>query len=206
MNTLSKIPTLNDLKDLTNCKSIFFDMDGTLVDTEPLHARALQDTLKHFNSTKKISKDELMTRYNGLADNFVFEDLKSFINVNLAQFLDIKNSLFLELLKDSEPLIEDKILNLLNELKSNGYTLALITASEKVAALTLLKKEGIDTYFDLILTRDDCSETKPNPMPYLEALRLLDIKREEAFIFEDSEAGIQAALGSGIPYRAVNWF
>ena len=206
MNTLSKIPTLNDLKDLTNCKSIFFDMDGTLVDTEPLHARALQDTLKHFNSTKKISKKELMTRYNGLADNFVFEDLKSFINVNLAQFLDIKNSLFLELLKDSEPLIEDKILNLLNELKSNGYTLALITASEKVAALTLLKKEGIDTYFDLILTRDDCSETKPNPMPYLEALRLLDIKREEAFIFEDSEAGIQAALGSGIPYRAVNWF
>ncbi len=206
MESLKNIPTFEELRKITKVKSIFFDMDGTLVNTEPLHARALQETLKQLSSSKKFTKEELLKRYHGLADHFVYADLKVYINASLPNFLEIKNSIFLKLLDESEILIDDRIMELLRDLKSNGYQLALITASEKVPALMLLKKEGIEKFFDLILTRDDCQKTKPDPLPYLEALRLLGITREEAFIFEDSEAGIQAAKNSGIPFKAVNWF
>lgn len=206
MQIIKVIPTLQDIKSITSVKSILFDMDGTLVNTEPLHARALLDTLKEVSPAKEFSLEELHLLFNGKADDAVYDALQDHLTITFEAFLDIKNKFFLNGIAGSQRIVEIEIRNLLKDLKKNNYKIALVTASEKSTTFSLLEKEGLKEYFDLILTREDSAMTKPSPQPYLDAISILNIKKEDAFIFEDSKTGIQSAIASQIDYAIAKWF
>ncbi len=203
---INKLPTLDDIRVLTGAKNILFDMDGTLVNTEPLHAKALLETLIELSPSRSYIIEELLQMFHGQADDAVFNALKKDLTISFDDFLKIKNKHFIKSVTDSEMITDLRITDLLKQLKSNDYKIALVTASEKSAAYCLLRKEGLEQFFDVILTREDSSKTKPSPQPYLDAIRKLNIKKEDAFIFEDSETGIQAAIESKIKYAVADWF
>ena len=81
----------------------------------------------------------------------------------------------------------------------------MVTSSEKVVTEELLRMGKIRDFFNLVITRDDCPAHKPDPWPYKKALELTGHSPHEVIIFEDSEVGIAAAMGSGAHVMRADW-
>lgn len=77
------------------------------------------------------------------------------------------------------------------------YKTALVTTASKDNTFDILKKFNLGEIFDLILTHEDVEKVKPDPEGYMKAMTFFDARPEDCIIFEDSEAGIEAAERSG---------
>ncbi|MFP5385254.1 MAG: HAD family hydrolase [Bacteriovoracia bacterium] len=207
------VPTLTDLKyGFPEVKSFFFDMDGTLFNTESIHADAMMTIAKKFKIRPPHSPEVVHELMMGKADHLVFEIIKDWEGVprhwTATDFINEKNENVIELLKQTEvsSYFAPAVLELLKEARKEGHYLALVTSSEKVITEELLNLTRIREFFDLILTRDDCPSHKPDPWPYLKAMEISGNDRSEVLIFEDSHVGLEAATLTGSHVIKVEWY
>lgn len=207
------VPNLQELKrDFPALKALFFDMDGTLFDTEGIHADAMLMMAKKYQIRPPFSPEEVHALMLGKADHFVFEIIKSWEGVpshwTAKDFIDEKNINIIELLKikPSHGWFSLDVQKLLKESKTDGLFIALVTSSEKLITEELIRIVELDQFFDIVLTRNDCPKHKPDPWPYFEALKLSSFEKHEVIIFEDSLVGLEAATTSGCHVGKVEWY
>ena len=187
-------------------------MDGTLFNTESIHAEAMLMIAAKFQIRPPYSPEVVHELMMGKADHLVFEIIKNWEGVppgwNAENFIAEKNKNILELLKNTElsSYLSAGIVSLLKEAKEEGLFLALITSSEKAVTNELLELTKLRSYFELILTRDDCPLHKPDPWPYNKARELSGIENHEIIIFEDSHVGLEAATLAGPHVVKVEWY
>jgi beta-phosphoglucomutase len=208
-----KFPTLTELTEtFPGIQALFFDMDGTLFDTEKYHTAAMMKIGKTYKIIPPYGPEEVHNLMVGRADHLVFEIIKHWENFpkewTAKDFIAEKNKIFLESLINvsSDAYYSPKIHQLILDARTANFKIALVTSSEKPVTQALLKISGLAQYFDLILTRDDCPKHKPDPWPYIEAQRFFGLSAKEALIFEDSEVGFQAASASGSHAVKVVWY
>jgi HAD superfamily hydrolase (TIGR01509 family) len=91
---------------------------------------------------------------------------------------------------------------LLDAVRAEGVPVALVTSSLQEIADAVLKSVGRDR-FDVVVTADDVSHTKPDPEPYLTAARLLGVQPVRCVVLEDSPNGVAAATAAGCAVVAV---
>jgi HAD superfamily hydrolase (TIGR01509 family) len=209
-NSVPKVEVL--IADFPATKALFFDMDGTLFNTESLHAEALFKMSKKYGIIPPHPPEVIYSLMVGKADHLLFEILKDWEGVpghlTVESFVKEKNEHILEILK-STPLdsyFSPSVQGLLKELKEHGFYIALVTSSERLVTDELLKITGLDGYFHLILTRDDCPFHKPDPWPYVKAREISGFAHHEILIFEDSQVGIESAIKSGHNVIKVEWY
>ena len=177
-------------------KAILFDMDGVILDSEPLHTAAFQTTLMEHG--KELSDDGYKQHFAGKTDKAGFEDYFDFINetVDIPLIMDQKTKIYLQLAADRLQGYPGMVA-LIKEL-SQTTQLALVTGSLRVEAEVALKALGITDCFEVTVTANDIEHSKPHPEGYLKAAALLGVDKEECVIVEDSPSGIMAALAAGI--------
>lgn len=208
--------TIPSLQELTaafpGLRALFFDMDGSLFDTEGLHTKAFQQIGHDFKIRPPFGPDVVHGMLMGKADYLVYSIVKDWEGFpkewSAKDFVDAKNERFFKLLRSGAELsfLPEGSRRLIAEAKKAGLFTALVTSSEKIVTIELLKIAGVDRSFDLILTRDDCPKHKPDPWPYIEAMRLGGLHPKEVFVFEDSSVGLEAARASGAHVGKVEWF
>jgi beta-phosphoglucomutase len=211
MTLLSKVPTLKEIKNKFKAvNAIIFDMDGTLINSEVLHAKALFDLI---GDNTRFNAEELLLNFKGVAEPDVVKMLIQMgileEGIDLDQFIIQKNLIFKKFLAQKEILatiVYPEIIELLNAIKSEKLSLALVTASERSTTHLFLSELNLIHYFDHIITREDTERSKPDPMPYLLSFSKMDIRPENAVIFEDSDTGYKAATSSGANVLRVNWY
>lgn len=165
-----------------------FDLDGVILDTEGSYTAFWDDYgSRHFSEKDFGLKIKGQTLVKILADYFPDENERKSITDAINDFER----------KMSYPFVPG-VENYIKSLKSNGIRTAVVTSSN------LLKMEnvyrchpGFREMFDMILTSEDFSESKPSPYCYLKAMRLFGAGPEDCVVFEDSLAGLQAARASG---------
>ena len=165
-----------------------FDLDGVILDTEGSYTAFWDDYgSRHFSEKDFGLKIKGQTLVKILGDYFPEENERKAITDAINDFERNMSSPFV-------PGVE----NYIKSLKSNGIRTAVVTSSN------LLKMEnvyrchpGFREMFDMILTSEDFSESKPSPYCYLKAMRLFGAGPEDCVVFEDSLAGLQAARASG---------
>ena len=211
--SFKSVPTLNELKSgFPSVKALFFDMDGTLFNTEAFHAGALQMISKEFGIRPPHDPHTVHQLLMGKADHLIFPIVKDWENFpkhwGVKDFIEAKNKYLIEILAKENPdlYISPLIRKLLNDARQENFFIALVTSSEKIITQELLKLSKLEEYFELILTRDDCPAHKPDPWPYLKAKSISGCEHSEILIFEDSNVGLEAALASHSHVIKAEWY
>ena len=210
--TFKTIPSLHELKQgFPGVLVMLFDMDGTLFDTEKYHEQALQLIAYEKKIRPPMNAEELHLLMMGKADHLIYEIAKDWPGFpaqwSVRDFVGEKNKKLLQILSkaDATKYFHLPLKNLLFEAKKT-LKIGLVTSSEKVITTELLKLTGLETTFDYILTRDDSVKVKPDPWPYLTAMKFFNSDGHSTMIFEDSNVGIEAARASGAHVIKAEWF
>lgn len=208
---LLRVPSIKKILEVhPNIKAVLWDMDGTLVNSEHLHALAVREILGPYFAGFTGDVNEIEKRCTGLSDVQLIDFLSQFcdIKIDLAEFLERKNRHLIDIFSkaDMKRVLIPEIEGFLKEIKEQKLKLALVTSSEKDIADYLLEQLNLRQYFNLILTRQETVITKPSPAPYLMAMEKLLLSPQQCLIFEDSEVGLEAAKASGAAFYQVKWF
>ncbi len=178
-------------------KAIFWDNDGTLVDTEALYLEATRQVLKEYGVELTDEFYSAQQSRNN-ASAFSLLDPES---VDIAALREKRNLLYLEMVTAEVPIIEGVMDTL--EYFHKKIPMAIVTSSRKVHFDQMMITSGIKKYFDFFITGDDVSNHKPNPEPYLKAIKISGLKPEECLAIEDTERGVIAAKDAGMMCFAV---
>lgn len=211
--SFKKVPTLNELKSgYPSVNAFFFDMDGTLFNTEAFHAGAMQMISVEFQIRPPHDPVTVHHLLMGKADHLVFDIVKDWENFpthwTVKDFIDAKNKNLIEILSKENPdqYVSPDIRKLLDDARKENFFIALVTSSEKIITEELLRLSGLRNSFELILTRDDCPLHKPDPWPYVKARELSQREHSEILIFEDSNVGLEAATASYSHVIKAEWY
>lgn len=93
--------------------------------------------------------------------------------------------------------VYDGVYELINSLKNKGIKRGLVTGADKHRILESVPKNFINQ-FDVLVTSDDITDTKPSPEPYIRAAKLLNVEPKDCIVLENAPLGIQAAKAAGM--------
>lgn len=176
-------------------KACLFDLDGVIVDTAKYHYIAWRELAKELGFEFTEADNE---RLKGVSRMTSLNILLEIGGISLSeeeklQLAEKKNDNYRTYILKMQP---DEILEgakeFLQELQSKGIKIALGSASKN--AMTILERLGLTHLFEAIIDGTKVSEAKPNPEVFLKGAEALGVAPEECVVFEDAEAGVEAAL------------
>jgi len=182
--------------------AVIFDMDGLLVESEPLWKEAERQV---FSSVGVQVTDSLAEQTAAMTTRAVTEFWFS-RNPWVGKSLDeVEDAVVdrVEVLVRERGYELDGVTSLLEFLKERGFKIGLSTNSPYQLIPVILNKLGIAHHFDAISSADDVEQGKPAPDVYLSTLKKLDVEARRCVAFEDSHSGIVAAKRANIKAVAV---
>ncbi len=178
--------------------AVLFDLDGTIVDTEPACVAALRDTAEaaglHLGEAR-------CGAFVGRAWEAIFAELGAVTGLGAERFGRRALSRYEALLREELPTVPGAV-PLIRALRGQ-LRLALVTGSTPTQARRYLAQLGILGCFELVLGDGQYAHSKPHPAGYALAMRHLGVRPERSLVFEDSTAGIRSALAAGATVVAV---
>jgi len=180
-------------------KACLFDLDGVLVDTAIYHFQAWKNLGKNFDYELTEEQNEELKGISRVAslDRILTWAQKEASQEQKNKWLIEKNENYLELISNMNPSeILPGVLDFLQEIKAQGYLIALGSASKN--AEVILRKTGLISWFDAIIDGNHVQKSKPDPEVFLKGAEALGVSPENCIVFEDASAGIEAAQRSGM--------
>lgn len=182
-------------------KAVFFDLDGTLVDTHHANYSAYSQALCEIGV--ELTYEAFQTSIGHQANTFLRWFAPGLSDEVYQQIAQRKAELYQETAKESVANVH--LVDHLHYLKKS-HKIILVTTAKRQNAMAVLRYHGLADSFDHIISAEDVSISKPSAECYKLALKICDIKPTEALAFEDSQPGVEAAEKAGIPVIAVNDF
>ncbi len=177
-------------------KYVIFDMDGVLINSEPVTVRAAIKALSEIGIS--ATSEEFKPYIGAGEDKFIIETCQKYKKDNMipramSRLYELFNQYVFEDLT-----VYPSVHKVISALTASGYHLCIASSSAAEKLAVSLKAANISTdLFDVIITGSDVSEKKPSPEIYFTAMDELDADPEECIIIEDAINGIRAAMASG---------
>lgn len=184
-----------------NYQAVLFDLDGVIVNSEPIHLIAFKTTLARHGYT--LMNDDYNRYFAGKSDQAGFEQYFAATKqpVNMPAIMAEKAKVYEEL-SNNKLVAYPGIVSLIQEL-ANSVPLALVTGSLRAEAELALKTLGIARQFTAIVAADDVSRSKPDPEGYRKAAELLNVSPRGCIVVEDAPHGVAAAKAAGMRSIAI---
>ncbi len=188
-------------------QTVIFDMDGVIVDTEPVHHFAYN---QHFKQLNIEITPEMYASFTGNSTKNIFEKLKAHFNLkeDVTTLIATKRNLFNDAFDHKEDLyLLEGVEDLIKELHTNGIQLVLASSSAHVTINRIFTRFNLHQYFTHIVSGEDFPKSKPHPAIFQHAAFLSGTPIENCIVIEDSTNGILAAKAAGIyciGYDSVN--
>jgi len=185
----------------TVSRAVIFDLDGVLVNTEPLKAEAHAQTVQSLGGSAPAlfyakvmggAHDEVRRAFmerGGITA--APEAYSALYRENYERLLDER----LAVMPGVEPLLK--------ALRGAGCQLSVATSSQPWMVTRVFERTGLAPWFETVVTAADVERHKPAPDCYLLALKRLEAPASHAVVVEDSETGVRSALSAGLPVIAV---
>ena len=176
-----------------------FDLDGTLADSMPLHLRSWQQATREFGGDFPL---ELFWQWGGIPLTRTVEMLNERFGYGLdpTEVVHRKEQLYLTMLHEVKPI--DSVLAHA-EAQFGHLPLAIVSGSPRLTIERTLEALGLTRLFETIVGMEDYTHGKPDPEPFLVAAKRLHVAPGDCLVFEDAEAGFQAAQAAGMAFVRV---
>jgi HAD superfamily hydrolase (TIGR01509 family) len=186
----------------SNIRAIIFDLDGVLIDTEPLWVKAYTLWLKNH----KLKNDPVVYKLmigRGLKENMILAKKHLGIRGDIQDLLRDLRGIMYNLISQKKDILMPGVKELLPKLAT--FKLAVATGGHtKMGAGKILARVGIKNYFDTVVSSDDVKLGKPAPDVYLEVARLIGEKVENCLVIEDSVNGVESGKAAGMTVIGIN--
>ncbi|HHT9125635.1 MAG TPA: HAD family hydrolase [Candidatus Brocadiia bacterium] len=204
---------------MKNKKTIIFDMDGVISDSMPFHAKAWKEAFAPIGIN--VEDIEIYIR-EGMKGKETIEDIIKERNLSISQ--EEMEQIYKRKREAFNRIFEVKLMpgiyGLLNGLRMNGHRLALVTGScleatkavlSSLAARRSSPESEVTSHwslvtsdvFDVVIAGEMVANGKPDPEPYLKAVSMLGVKKEDCLVIENAPAGITSAKRAGLRCYAV---
>ena len=187
MTTMSKNQENNIVKGL------FFDLDGTLFDTD--EANFLSYKKSFLQKGFEVNKSQFNEIKGTRSDYFIPILAPNITKDDIQDIKKYKSKFYSELIDKIPP--NNELISFLATMRPH-HKIALVSTASRENAIPILKKAKIIDLFDLLIFGGDVKNSKPDPESYNLALQGLNLRPDEVVAFEDSETGILAARNAGI--------
>ena len=185
----------------SGARAVIFDMDGVLVLTEQLKGRAHSAVTRELGSEVPASLYESLMGQSHESVQCAFMKA-GHVTADPACYTAKFRQIYDRMLK-SELQVAPGVLVLLGRLEKQGYLLGVVTSSSTSVAERVLADAGLLRFFSAVVTADDVARPKPAPDCYKIVLEHLRVRPDNAVAFEDSDAGVNAAVAAGVRVVAV---
>lgn len=182
---------------INEIKAIIFDMDGVIVNSEPIHEKAEMEVCCEFGM-EVSKKDWDGFRGKKLEDIFSYASKKYGTGKEpIEKMIERKIELYLFYALQEVELVPGA-LEFLEEMKKNQkYSYALTTSGRKIQQDKILEKFNLNNFFEIIVTAEDVKNGKPHPEPYSITVQKLSENPNSCLVIEDSDNGILSAKSAG---------
>jgi beta-phosphoglucomutase family hydrolase len=177
-----------------NAKALIFDLDGTLVDSMPLHYEAWKEVCAtkglHFTEKEFYSLA-------GVPSDRIFEIINERHGTDFDPTIHskIKEDTYLTKIEKLKPVMPVYQLAIENHGK---LPMAIGTGSPGDHSWEAVKTLGLDKYFDILVSKNDVKKGKPDPETFLKCAKAMNVEPQYCQVFEDGDPGIQAAKSAGM--------
>jgi beta-phosphoglucomutase-like phosphatase (HAD superfamily) len=191
-----------NLKVEPHVKGLIFDIDGTLIDSMPVHLKSWQTVAKTYGFEYP---EALFFKNAGRSTG----NIVAMINAEQGHHLDpeeiirAKNTAYRKLAVKIEPI--QPVLKIVTEYYGK-LPMALGTGEYRDIATSNIKAAGLDKYFSIMVCADDVTHPKPNPETFLKCAELMKVAPEACQVFEDGDLGLEAARRCGMVATDVRPF
>ena len=177
--------------------AVLFDLDGTLVPSEPLHHLSIVEVLAAWD--KSLSDEELIS-YTGWAEGLFWEDLKRTLSLptETATLIEQRTDAYVHLLEKNALKPLAGVVDFLALLHEHNIPSAIVSSSPRAQIMATLRVSGLAERFSTIVSgHEDAPRGKPAPDPYELAAKALKVATQDCWAFEDSAVGAQSAIAAG---------
>ncbi|MEM7549447.1 MAG: HAD family phosphatase [Bacteroidota bacterium] len=179
-------------------KAAIFDMDGVIVNSEPLHRQA------YYNMFQEVSievSEELYDSFTGKSTINICKQLKKMFNTaqTAEELVQIKRHYYNTIFeKDKTFDLIKGVRSLIQNYHDNGLTLVLASSSSMSNIDRIFNRFNLNPYFKDKVSGADLAVSKPNPEIFIKAIKSTGFSTEECIVIEDATNGIEAAKSAGI--------
>ena len=176
-------------------KAIIFDMDGVIIDSEPLHFKLEKELLEELGG--KITQEEHST-FVGTTDYHMWSTFKKQFGFkpSIDEVMQIKKERFNKNIHKIE--LIDNFWDFFIKVYNEGYPLALASSNNRETVDLIVEKFNLDKYLRVIMSGEDVKEGKPSPEIFLKAAEKLGVIPPDCIVIEDAENGVSAAKSAGM--------
>lgn len=178
-------------------EAVIFDMDGVLIDSEPLHFKVDEMVLKLLQVDKG---KHYLERFVGYTNPAMWKIIKeeNQLKQSIEALIELQMRIKLDFLEKSNYMAIDGVLELLNKIQAKKIPLAIASSSPRIFIEAVIEKIQIEKYFQIVVSGEEVPESKPAPDVFLKAAELLGVQPENCLVIEDSKSGTIAAKSAGM--------
>lgn len=176
-------------------KAIIFDMDGVIINSEPLHFKIEKELLEKLGGN--ISDEELQS-FAGTTDYNMWSKFKEMFKLkpSVEELIEAKKERFMKRIDEVE--LVDNFMDFMLSAYEEGYILAIASSNNRRIVNAVVEKFQLGKYMKFIISGEEVNKGKPDPEIFLTAAKKINVDPSNCIVIEDATNGVKAAKAAGM--------
>lgn len=190
---------------LSKIIAVIFDMDGVLIDSEPIHQAATDEVAQRYG-LPPVTQEIFVTYFYGRTDYSGFLDYLSAVDrtdLSIQELIEANTETYAQRFPNEVQPFGDAI-HCLRQAAERGYRLAIVSGGRNSEIAAVVERFELTPLLNITVGGDDVPVGKPDPAPYLTGAMRLGLEPRQCLAIEDTAAGVSSALAAGMRCLAVD--